>query len=340
MVSSCAQKGIYYEPDRISTRYGWKGGAAHTVTQQNRDGRGDKRFREPGFNFPTLWNSEPKSIVKDGFAVANAQKDVNKMITNGDVFSKKRGNISISGAEKYVYNSYSSGTSGFDMIKEAKKILDLEKKASTNKEKYSSTLSELSHTLDLQYKSRCISRLDYIISLYRSIIKGLNSDVSKDKDCRIFSQYKDLNFSYRAFDLCPQLRDCIIKHHKDIININPMIWPCFVLTDGKEHNPNDYVFEYLFGDPSKVDDPHIREIIFGKPEDYYIPGCKKINQFISKDVSRKDILKKYHVFDAESKWYMVTMGDSKVYIEIGHNGTRMDICSLINPANGICIVRS
>ena len=111
----------------------------------------------------------------------------------------------------------------------------------------------------------------------------------------------------------------------------------YFMTDGQKHVENDYVFTYLFGDPEKVDDKGIAQIMFGDSIRKHPFESRTLENFVTKSRNR-DRLKNYFFYNAENKWYMVTMGDNKVYLQIKKIGDVPKITSIINPARDLCAI--
>ena len=372
LLSSCAYQGEYYANDKISTRYGMWGGVNRSQTQKNRDGRGDSRFREPMWYSANGFNSEPRAKRSDSFEQANLTSDLTRMRTGSPRsgrFDLKR-TKSIEKYEDRAVNSPSylgkvrKGKSGRLSLERIKATGNYEemlngKKRSKRRKKIDSTavLSDALAILELQRQLETDSdtykdNRHYLLSVEYDMKNDYRENIATN--LRLLQGiYKDFHEKGRVFSshCTDELLGVLRTLKKEFRKASPTPYlpeafkwrsvdskcATYFMTDGQKHVENDYVFTYLFGDPEKVDDKGIAQIMFGDSIRKHPFESRTLENFVTKSRNR-DRLKNYFFYNAENKWYMVTMGDYKVYLQIKKIGDVPKITSIINPARDLCAI--
>ena len=64
---------------------------------------------------------------------------------------------------------------------------------------------------------------------------------------------------------------------------------------------------------------------------------QEVEDFMTNE-ENKDYLGKYYLYDAENKWFMVTMGKNKVYLQVKKINNTPKITGIINPARDLCVI--
>ena len=353
LLSSCAYQGEYYANDKISTRYGMWGGVNRSQTQKNRDGRGDSRFREPMWYSANGWNSEPRAKKSDSFEQANLTSDLTRMRTGSPrsgrfdlkrtksiekyedkVTSRVRKDVNISYEIKKTKKSHAMK----DAKKDARNILKIEKKVASDPERYKECkedLLEVELTMKKAYRQSVRKRLRMLQEIFKDIhdkhLMGL---------CGTSSGLFSLELLEQLRTMKPEFREAPPAEGRPYpFNCGRIFDECstYYLTDGQEHCEKDYTFTYLFGDPKNVSDKRIAEMMFGDSVRQHFFEDRALEKFIEKGKDR-DCLKKYWFYDVENKWYMVTMGESKVYVKVDNRYNLPIITGIINPARNLYVI--
>ena len=344
MLSSCAYKGEYYFADKVSTRYGALGGANWSQTQLNQGGRGDSRFREPTGFVVQGWNAEPRANHYDEYGAANYYADKEK--------SKKKnstGRLSImrtKAMEKYedrvALHTAKKGEKKKNaqvalILDNAKDILALEKKVAEHPgyKKHKQFLYNMEYAMKYEYKEGIMRVLRKLQGIYHDI-----HDTSQHGTPHSIGYHLSVDLLEKLKSMKKEFRNASPIPYFDALHMWAEVYTkcaLYYLSDGEKHKSADYTFSYLFGDPEKVSDKSIACIMFGDSIRKHFFEYEEVEDFMTNE-ENKDYLGKYYLYDAENKWFMVTMGKNKVYLQIKKINNTPKITGIINPARDLCVI--
>ncbi|MBP3774230.1 MAG: hypothetical protein ILA34_02635 [Bacteroidaceae bacterium] len=192
------------------------------------------------------------------------------------------------------YGTYGVKARG-QAMKEMRKVRKLEKKLSkgnASSVKYKNELKQLKDTLQRHYEMRVAERLDFLEQFYTDLFLLDNQAMTQ---------------RYRPF-CSTTIKDILKKVYGDMHGEHGYAWSLF--TDNIKHLTGTFRLTYLNGDPQIVEDKELALFMF--------------------DDSVRQVKPIYRFCNEEDKWFLFSMGDCRIYVQVDGSGNDLVITGLAN----------